>query len=71
MTRDAQDQAIIRERAFAIWEAEGRPEGKSEAHWLQAEAEVTANTTTGVIDVAKRLRSTKTRLVVSRRGRAR
>lgn len=31
----------ITARAHALWEAEGRPEGKSIAHWLQAEAEVT------------------------------
>ena len=33
MTRDGREQAIIRERAFAIWEEEGHPEGKSVAHW--------------------------------------
>jgi hypothetical protein len=32
----------IRERAYAIWEAEGRPEGKEVEHWLRAEAEVAA-----------------------------
>ena len=30
----------IRERAYAIWEKEGRPDGKSLDHWLRAEAEV-------------------------------
>jgi hypothetical protein len=30
----------IRERAYAIWESEGRPAGRAEAHWLQAEAEI-------------------------------
>ncbi len=30
----------IRERAYAIWEQEGRPEGKGLDHWLQAEAEI-------------------------------
>lgn len=32
----------IRERAYEIWEREGRPEGKSTDHWLRAEAEVSA-----------------------------
>lgn len=27
-------------RAFAIYEQEGRPEGRHEAHWAQAEAEL-------------------------------
>ncbi|MGE5271694.1 MAG: DUF2934 domain-containing protein [Thiohalocapsa sp.] len=35
----------IRERAYEIWEREGRPEGKSVEHWMQAEAEVSAEET--------------------------
>jgi hypothetical protein len=35
------DQAI-RERAYAIWEEEGRPQGKHLQHWLRAEAETNA-----------------------------
>ena len=30
----------IRERAFALWEDEGRPESRDWDHWLQAEAEI-------------------------------
>lgn len=30
----------IRERAYAIWEGEGRPMDRAEAHWQQAEAEI-------------------------------
>jgi len=30
----------IRHRAFALWEAEGRPEGRHLAHWQQAEREL-------------------------------
>lgn len=32
----ADDEARIRERAHALWEAEGRPEGRAEAHWQMA-----------------------------------
>jgi hypothetical protein len=32
----------IRERAHGIWESEGRPEGRAEAHWLMAAGEVFA-----------------------------
>lgn len=32
----------IRERAYAIWEKEGRPNGCDARHWSQATAEVTA-----------------------------
>jgi hypothetical protein len=30
----------IGQRAYAIWEEEGRPEGRHLDHWLRAEAEV-------------------------------
>jgi Protein of unknown function (DUF2934) len=30
----------IRERAYAIWEEEGRPEGHHLNHWFRAEAEI-------------------------------
>ncbi len=29
----------VSERAYAIWEQEGRPEGRDQQHWLQAERE--------------------------------
>jgi Protein of unknown function (DUF2934) len=35
----ANEQAI-RERAYAIWEEQGRPEGQHLDHWLRAEAEI-------------------------------
>jgi hypothetical protein len=66
-TKDERDQAIIRERAFAFWEEEGRPDGKSVEHWLRAEAEIRTDKTIGVTDNGKRLRPSKTKLVVSRR----
>ena len=33
-------EAQIRDRAYGIWQAAGRPEGQAEAHWHQAEAEL-------------------------------
>lgn len=35
-----QDQDGIRRRAYEIWEQEGRPEGRHEAHWAQASREM-------------------------------
>ena len=32
----------VRERAYAVWEREGRPEGGAERHWAQAEEELRA-----------------------------
>jgi hypothetical protein len=34
------DEARIRERAYLIWEAEGRPEGRAADHWTRALKEV-------------------------------
>jgi Protein of unknown function (DUF2934) len=33
-------EQAIRERAYAIWEEEGRPEGQHLNHWFRAEAEI-------------------------------
>ena len=30
-------EQLIREKAYQIWEAEGYPEGRADAHWRQAE----------------------------------
>ncbi|MDO3441574.1 DUF2934 domain-containing protein [Agrobacterium sp. V1] len=35
-------EAAIREKARAIWEKEGRPDGHHERHWSEAEREVSA-----------------------------
>ncbi|MDA5632600.1 MULTISPECIES: DUF2934 domain-containing protein [Rhizobium/Agrobacterium group] len=35
-------EAAIREKARAIWEKEGRPDGHHERHWIEAEREVSA-----------------------------
>jgi hypothetical protein len=32
----------VRERAYQIWEREGRPEGKSDECWRRAQAEIAA-----------------------------
>ena len=38
---DAFREALVRERAFQIWEDEGRPDGASERHWAMAEQQIT------------------------------
>lgn len=35
MVDDREEQR--RQKAYALWEEEGRPEGRHEAHWQQAE----------------------------------
>ena len=34
-----QQSQLIQQRAYEIWEQEGRPEGRQNEHWLRAEAE--------------------------------
>ena len=34
-------QERIQRRAYELWETEGRPEGREQAHWHQAELEIT------------------------------
>ena len=36
----ADPQQAIRERAYALWEQDGRPDGKALEYWLRAEAEM-------------------------------
>jgi Protein of unknown function (DUF2934) len=44
VTMPGKREQAIRERAYAIWEQEGRPDGKDLDHWLRAEAEIIAAT---------------------------
>lgn len=39
MNRDMQSE--IAQRAYFIWEEEGRPNGRALEHWIKAEEEVT------------------------------
>jgi hypothetical protein len=38
-------QQRIKQRAYEIWEAAGRPHGAHEVHWLQATSEIEAEDT--------------------------
>jgi DUF2934 family protein len=40
-------QERIRERARAIWQHEGQPEGRHDEHWRQAEKEISAEDAAG------------------------
>ena len=39
-------EQFIRERAYLIWDEEGRPEGRHLDHWLRAEAEISQSSST-------------------------
>ena len=40
----------IEERAYALWEANDRPEGRALDHWLQAEQEIVNQSVAGEED---------------------
>jgi DNA-binding NarL/FixJ family response regulator len=40
MLEAAAREQLVRERAYAIWEREGRPAGEADRHWFMAEAEL-------------------------------
>ena len=44
MNRDL-DEGVIRERAHALWEADGKPEGRQEEHWYKALMELDNSST--------------------------
>ena len=39
---DQPNEDKIRERAYALWERSGRPDGQADVHWREAEAEVSS-----------------------------
>ena len=50
---DAMDPELrrkIEERAYALWEADGRPEGRALDYWLQAEREIVSQSIAGEED---------------------
>jgi hypothetical protein len=46
---DPREDARVRQRAYAIWDGEGRPEGRATDHWLQAERDVAAEPVDGPV----------------------
>jgi hypothetical protein len=63
-------EEAIRERAYAIWEEEGRPDGKALDHWLRAIRQTQYLGTLGFYDgsqeTAKRLAAALTRAYLLR-----
>ena len=53
MSNERQQQ--IKERAYALWEAEGHPADRADAHWQQAQAEVDAEASADENVIAPRI----------------
>jgi hypothetical protein len=62
----------IRQRAYEIWDALGRPEGDRDQHWLTAEREILAVSVQKVArPIAKKMPSTRKTSRQAKLGRAR
>lgn len=48
---------IIRARAYALWEEEGRPDGRAVENWLRAEDELVRSGLNGVTDEGQPVRT--------------
>lgn len=59
-------EETIRSRAYAIWETEGRPEGRSIDHWLRAEEELVREGLNGVTEEGRPVRVSRSASVRSR-----
>ena len=42
---DEEGRQKVRERAYAMWEQEGRPDGRADEHWRIAQEQEAANQT--------------------------
>ena len=47
---DPETEREIRERAYALWEADGRPEGRERYYWRKAEEELAVLSVAGEED---------------------
>ena len=47
-------QNEIGRRAYALWEADGRPQGQDQAYWFKAVAELTADAAKTIKPARKR-----------------
>lgn len=47
---EPEQRRSVEERAYALWEADGRPEGRALDYWLQAEREIVNQSSGGEED---------------------
>lgn len=66
---EAEQQHAIRERAYSLWERDGRPHGQDLEHWLRAEAEIAADARVAVSDKPKPVKPRPGKTAAARPGR--
>ena len=70
MTGPSQEQRI-RERAYALWEGEGRSNGNDREYWLRAEAEIAGERRQGDAETRGDTAPEKRRTMKAQKGEAR
>jgi len=61
LTMDREIHEQIAERAYALWQAEGQPDGRHEEHWYRAAREIAAaDSTNAAMKRTTRRKSRKT-----------
>ena len=65
-------EQAIREHAYHLWMAEGRPDGNAESHWLTAQREILAASlgSLGSVSAATRAPKKSTKKTTSKKARA-
>jgi hypothetical protein len=66
---DGNRERAIRQRAYALWEQDGHPQGRDLEHWLRAEAEISGEVPAGVGDGGKPAEPSVTQSPATRPGR--
>ena len=62
------DKEAVQALSYQIWEREGRPHGRDQEHWFQAEVELAREQ--AKLDAAARSTSPRARASKNRRGKA-
>jgi hypothetical protein len=65
---DSKHDQKVRERAYHIWEAEGRPHGRHDQHWQDALRDVAASATDVIASVKTKVRRTAGKIVAAVSG---
>jgi hypothetical protein len=51
----AHEEMRVRERAYALWEEEGRPAGREFDHWVRARSEIAGMIATAIVENAPQI----------------
>jgi hypothetical protein len=65
----AHEEMQVRERAYALWEEEGRPHGREFDHWVRARSEIAGMLATAIVEGAQQKKAATRKSAVKPRTR--